>query len=276
MNSDFEVILVNDGSPDNDWAEICSIAKNDNRIRGISLSRNFGQHNAIFAGLNQAKNEWVVVMDCDLQDMPEEIEKLYNKAQEGYDVVFAQRINRKDNFSRKFLSMAFYGVLNYLAEIQLDRTVANFGVYHNKVIRSICSTKDKTLYFPALVKWTGFKSASIPVNHSERLFGKTSYSFRRLFKLGANVIIAYSEKPLKLVVQFGLYISGISLILILYNLYKYFRGAVGVLGWESLMLSLWFLGGMVIFILGIIGLYLGRIFQNSNDRPVFIIDKVTN
>jgi glycosyltransferase involved in cell wall biosynthesis len=133
ITEDYEIILVFDCSPDNGWEEICIECERDKRVKGIRLSRNFGQHYAITAGLEQATGEWVVVMDCDLQDRPEEINKLYKKAQEGYDIVFAQRADRKDSFLKRLSSKAFYAVFSYMTDTHQDARIANFGIYHWKV-----------------------------------------------------------------------------------------------------------------------------------------------
>lgn len=136
ITEDYEIILVNDQSPDGSWPVIERICKTNNRVKGINLSRNFGQHYAITAGLSQAKGEWVVVMDCDLQDTPEEIKNLYTKAQEGYDSVFAQRVERKDKFLKRLSSIVFYKVFSFLTDSKQDETVANFGIYHRKVVNA--------------------------------------------------------------------------------------------------------------------------------------------
>jgi dolichol-phosphate mannosyltransferase len=134
---DYEIILVEDCGPDHSWEKIVALAKTDFKVKGFQLSRNFGQHYAITCGLDQSKGEWVVVMDCDLQDRPEEIVVLYQKAMEGYDVVLAKRNQRKDAFLKKFLSKVFYRTLGYLTGSAMDEQVANFGIYHRKVIHAV-------------------------------------------------------------------------------------------------------------------------------------------
>ena len=151
ITDDFEIILVNDASPDNTWAEIEKECAADSRVKGLDLSRNFGQHYAITAGLHYAKGEWVVVMDCDLQDRPEEIPNLYKKAMEGWDIVFAQRKLRNDGFLKRTSSRMFYSVFSYLTETKQDSSVANFGIYSHKVIESVLAMKDQLRYFPTMV-----------------------------------------------------------------------------------------------------------------------------
>jgi dolichol-phosphate mannosyltransferase len=179
ITNDFEIILVNDASPDNAWNAICEICKCDDRVLGINLSRNFGQHHAITAGLDHAHGEWIVVMDCDLQDQPEEIIKLYAKALNGYDIVLARRFLRQDNFMKRIFSKLFYRTLYYLTGSNQDETVANFGIYSRKVIDEIKKLRESIRYFPTMINWIGFRTAHVDVRHSARFAGKTGYSFNQ-------------------------------------------------------------------------------------------------
>ncbi len=276
ITSDYEIILVEDFGSDNSWEVIESIAKTNPKIIGLKLSRNFGQHYAITAGLDQAKGEWVVVMDCDLQDQPEEIDKLYKKAQEGYDVVLARRFERKDHFFKRFFSKLFYRTLGYLTGSHQDESVANFGIYSQKVISAVSSMRESIRYFPTMIKWVGFKSTKINVNHNDRLDGASSYNFRRLMDLALDIILAYSDKPIRLVIKFGLIISFGSVIIALIYFIKWLRGDVVILGYTSLIISVWLLSGIMISTLGIIGLYIGKIFQGVKGRPIYIIEKIIN
>ena len=276
ISENFEIILVDDGCPENSWEIIEHIAKLNKRVVGIKLSRNFGQHYAISAGLSEAKGEWIVVMDCDLQDRPDELPKLYNKALEGYDIVLAQRINRNDNYLKKLFSKLFYRLLGYLTGSMHDESVANFGIYHHKVINNIIGLTDSIRFFPSMIKWVGYKSAKLPVQHSSRVEGKTSYNFKRLLKLALDIVLAYSDKPLRIVVKLGLLISLASLFIALYYCYKYFKGEIIVGGYTSLIISIWLLSGIVISTLGMLGLYIGKIFEQTKNRPNFIIDKKVN
>ncbi|WP_310557732.1 glycosyltransferase family 2 protein [Flavobacterium sp.] len=273
ITSDFEIILVEDGGPDNSWSVIEGIAKKNPNIKGIKLSRNFGQHPAIMAGLSKARGEWVVVMDCDLQDQPEEIEKLYTKVLEGFDIVLAKRKNRQDHFFKKMTSLFFSKVYGYFTDTEYDNEVANFGIYHKKVIQSILEIPDAIKFFPLFVKFVGYNSASILVEHAERVEGSTSYSFAKLLSLAFNTIISFSNKPLKLFVKFGLTISIISFILGIYNVYLALTNQIDVLGYSSIIVSIWFLSGVVITTIGVTGIYVGKIFDQTKNRPSYIIDK---
>jgi len=273
ITSDFEIILVDDCGPDNSWQKIEENCRKDSRVRGIKLSRNFGQHYAISAGLDNALGDWIVVMDCDLQDQPEEIIKLYSKIQEGYDIVLAERFERKDSFLKRLGSSIFYKFLSYLTGNKQDASVANFGMYSKKVITAICSMKETIRYFPTMVNWVGFKKTTVAVNHAERKIGSSSYNLKKLLNLGVDIILAYSDKPLRLTIKLGLLVSSLSFITGLFYIVKWLSGGIKVLGYTSLILAICFFSGCIIAILGIVGLYIGKIFEGVKNRPHYIIDK---
>jgi len=272
ITDNYEIILVDDCSPDNSWQAIEFACEKDSKIKGIKLSRNFGQHYAITAGLDYAKGEWVVVMDCDLQDLPEEISKLYAKAQEGNKIVFAQRKIRKDGFFKKLSSRLFYLVFNYFTETKYDHTIANFGIYSQQVISNFRLMKEQNRAFPLFIQWLGFQPVFIEVEHSSRFEGKSSYTFTKLINLAIDVIVAQSNKPLKLSIQFGLSISFISFIIGLYFVIKYLIFNIHVPGFTSIIVSLFFVSGLIFAHFGLLGLYVGKIFNETKNRPLYIID----
>ncbi|WP_299901537.1 glycosyltransferase family 2 protein [uncultured Aquimarina sp.] len=272
----YEIILVEDGSPDKSWEQIDKICKTDKNVKGIKLSRNFGQHYAITAGLSHANGEWIVVMDCDLQDKPEEILQLFNKATEGYDIVYAQRRERQDNIFKKLSSKIFYKTFGYLTNSKQDASIANFGIYSNKVIKSVLSMKDHVRFFPTMVQWVGFKSTKIYVKHGLREEGESSYSWGKLIRLAIDNIISFSDKPLRLTIRLGLSIASISFLSGIFYLYRYLIGEIKVLGFASIIISIWFLSGLIIFILGIIGAYIGKTFDRVKKRPTYIISEKKN
>jgi dolichol-phosphate mannosyltransferase len=213
-------------------------------------------------------------MDCDMQDQPKEVEKLYSKAQEGFDVVLAQRTHRKDRFLKKLSSKIFAKIYGYFTDTNYDHTVANFGIYRAKVVTSILGVNDYIKFFPLFVKFVGFNVAAIAVEHSRREDNASSYSFFKLVSLAFNTVISFSNKPLKLFVKFGMTISALSFLFGAYTLIKYFKGDIKVLGYSSLIISIWFLSGLIITIVGVAGIYIGKIFDQSKSRPVYIIDEV--
>lgn len=276
MGVDYEIILVNDASPDNSWQAIEAECKENPKVKGLNLSRNFGQHYAITAGLSYAQGEWIVVMDCDLQDRPEEIPNLYTKAQEEYDSVLAQRVQRSHGWFKKLGSRCFYKVFSYLTETKQDASVANFGIYNRKVIDAVLSMGDAMRYFPTQIQWVGFKRAYLPIQHDERAEGKSTYNLSRLFKLAFDTIISFSDKPMRLMVQFGMFVTLISFIVGIVYLIRYCMGQIEVLGFASLIISLWLLAGIIISLIGVVGIYLGKLFEKAKDRPTFIVNQKLN
>lgn len=276
ITDDYEIILVNDASPDESWKAIEQECKKNPKVKGLNLSRNFGQHYAITAGLSYAQGEWIVVMDCDLQDRPEEIPNLYAKAKEGYDSVLAQRVQRSHGWFKKLGSKCFYKVFSYLTETKQDASVANFGIYNRKVIHAVLSMGDAMRYFPTQIQWVGFKRAYLPIQHDERAEGKSTYNLSRLFRLAFDTIISFSDKPMRLMVKMGLFVTLASFIVGIVFLVRYCLGEIEVLGFTSLIISLWLLGGIIISLIGVVGIYLGKLFEKAKERPTFIVNEKCN
>jgi len=275
ITQNFEIILVVDASPDKSWQVIQDIAKQNPRVKGILFSRNFGQHRAITAGLDYAQGEWIVVMDCDLQDQPEEIPYLYQKALEGYEVVLARRHNRQDGFFKRVFSKLFYKTLSFLTGIKHDPTVANFGIYHKKVIDVVKGMREHIRFFPVMVYWAGFTQTKLDVEHAAREEGKSSYSFKKLLKLALDIILAYSEKPLTIIIRMGLSISFMSFLFGVITLIRYLMNKIIVPGYTSLIISVWFFSGLIIAVLGVVGLYVGKTFEGVKQRPLYVIKETT-
>ena len=275
ITDDYEIILVNDASPDNSWDEIVKQCAANPKVKGINLSRNFGQHYAITAGLHYVIGDWVVVMDCDLQDRPEEIPRLYKKAQEGFDIVYARRAKRKDGFLKKQSSRWFHKMFNWMSGMESDSTIANFGIYKKSVIEEFNKMPERARSFPSLVKYLGFKATTIDVEHAERAEGRSSYNIYKLVKLAFDVIVSNSNKPLRIAVGLGFGMAAISFLLALYNLIAKWVGIIRVPGYTTTVFSIWFVGGILLFVMGILGLYIGKIFDQVKGRQLFIIrDKV--
>lgn len=271
----YEIILVDDYSPDKSWQKIIEISKKNQNVKGFKLSKNFGQHYAITAGLNQVTGDYIVVLDCDLQDQPEEIEKLFNESKKGFDIVLARRYERKDTFFKKAFSRLFYKTLSYLTGTKQDATVANFGIYSKQVIDEVVKLEEKIKYFPTMVKWVGFSTSYVNVEHASRVNGKSNYNLKKLLNLALDIILAYSDKPLRLIIKFGLTIAFISFLMVVYVVYSKITGHFKVSGYASLLSSIWFLSGCILTTLGIVGLYVGKIFEGVKKRPSYIIEKST-
>jgi dolichol-phosphate mannosyltransferase len=276
ITHDFEIVLVDDGSPDRSWERMAAIAHRDKRVKALKLSRNFGQHYAITAGLDAAGGEWIVVMDCDLQDKPSEIKNLIARAREGYDIVLAQRAERKDSYLKKFLSRLFYRVLSYLTGVKQDASIANFGIYNCRAVDAMKQLREPIRYFPSMVNWVGFRKTTIPVDHGAREIGSSNYNFKRLFRLATDIILASSDKPIKITVKLGFLISTMSFIFAIITAIRAYRGEIEVLGYASLIVSIWLLSGILIMLLGIVGLYVGKSFEGIKNRPIYIVSEKIN
>ncbi len=274
ISEDFEIVFVNDASPDNSWDVIKELVQQDSRVKGINLSRNFGQHKAIAAGIHHAQGDWVVVMDCDLQDQPEEIIKLYNKAQEGYDAVFGQRIGRQDSRKKRWASRAFIAVYDYLSDSKTDPTIGNFSIISRKVVEGLKQFKEQHHAYTFFVIWLGFKRTYVEIEHAKREVGTSSYNFKRLIQLAMDNIVSQSNKLLRMSIKFGFGLASFSALYAIYLVIKYFVTDEIVPGWTSVMVSIYFIGGLLFANLGLIGLYIGKIFDETKGRPLYVIDEI--
>ncbi|WP_181348030.1 glycosyltransferase family 2 protein [Thalassobacillus sp. CUG 92003] len=272
----YEILLINDASPDHAWETIVQLCEEDEQVKGIDLARNFGQHYAITAGLDHTSGDWVVVMDCDLQDRPEEIATLFNIAQQGYEVVFAKRVFRQDKLNKRLLSKLFYRVYDYFTGTSSDHTVANFSMAEKKVIEGFRQMKEQNRLYPLFLQWMGYKTASIAVEHNGRSEGVSSYNLKKLVTLATDTIIAQSNKPLRLSIQFGFFISLGSFLYGLYLFTRYFFMDYHVEGWTSVMVSMYFIAGLMFFNFGILGLYIGKVFDEAKARPLYLIREQLN
>lgn len=276
LTDDYEIILVNDCSPDLSWQKITEICSHDKKVKGINLSRNFGQPYAITAGLSYAAGEYVAVIDCDLQNKPEDLPAMYRKAKEGYDIVSARRVVREDTFLKRLSSATFHKVYDFLSGFKTDKAVAEFGIYSRKVVKVYCSIPEFSRSFVELVHTLGFKKTTVDVLHDHRLEGESSYNLYRLLKLSYDSIISNSNRPLHLAVSLGLIMSVLSFLMAIYNIFAKFYGLNEVVGYTSTIFSIWFVGGLLLFMMGILGLYIGKIFDQVKGRPVFIVSETLN
>lgn len=276
ITEDYEIILVNDCSPDDSWTEITRQCATDMRIKGVNLSRNFGQHYAITAGLRFATGQWVVVMDCDLQDRPEEIPNLLKKAHEGWDIVFARREKRQDSIFKRLSSALFHRVYDWMSGSKTDKTIANFGIYSQQVIAEYNRMPETARSFGTLISYLGFRRTAISVQHAIRLEGSSSYNLRKLLKLSFNIMISNTNKPLRLAVEVGFIIAAVAFLLALYNLAAKWSGIIEVQGFTTTVFSIWFVGGLLLAMMGVLGLYIDKIFEQVKGRPLFVVMDLIN
>lgn len=275
ISNDYEIILVDDCCPQNSWEEIEKICQIDKKVVGIHLSRNFGQIKAITAGLDNSTGDWIVVMDCDLQDRPEGILDLYKKAQEGYDVVFARRLERVDSRLTKFFSKTFYKVYDYFTDGNFDSSICNFSISKRKVIESYCRMREQRRAYTLFLKWLGFKQTAIDVKADARYEGKSSYNFTRKIKMAFDFITSQSTKPLLLSVKLGFIIALLAALYIVYLVIHYAMGGVYP-GWTSVTASIFLMGGIILAAVGVVGVYIGNIFEETKNRPLYVVAKYLN
>jgi dolichol-phosphate mannosyltransferase len=273
LGVEYEIILVDDGSGDASGEIIERIAAADPHVVALLLSRNFGQHPAITAGLAESRGRWVVVMDCDLQDPPEEIPRLYRKAVEGYDVVFARRIGRKDPLWKRITSAAWFRLFNALSESSADPAVGNFSVISRQVADEFLRISDVHRHYLIILRWLGFRQAFVDVEHAARFAGNSSYSLRKLMAHSLSGIASQSTNLLYVAIYVGFLFVGLSAVQIVYIVVQKLLYRIGVQGWASLMAVIWLVGGAILFSLGVLGIYLGKVFEQSKQRPLFIVRK---
>ena len=276
VSENYEIILVDDGSNDGTWEKISLISKIDNRVKGIKLSRNFGHHYAISAGLHNAHGEWVVVMDGDLQDRPEVIPELFYKAKEGFDVVFVSRNKRPESIFYKILQKLFYVFLRRLSGIDFDSRQANFSILNHKVVEAFKKFPEYSRFYGSTIKWLGFKRTFIEAEHGKRYSGKPSYTIKKRLNLALDIILSFSDRPLKFAIGLGLALSGLSFLILIWILIGYMSWGFTVIGWPSIIASIFLSSGAILVVLGVIGIYLGRVFNEVKSRPLYLIDDSVN
>lgn len=266
-----ELIFVNDGSKDNTLAHVFMIAREHSYVKYIDFSRNFGHQLAIFAGIERANGQYIVVMDGDGQDPPECIPELYEKALNGYEVVYAKRRKRKgENFMKKFTAKVFYRILARITQIEIPVDTGDFRIIHRKIRDILVTMPEQHKYIRGQIAWIGFNQTSIEYDRDERMHGETKFTYKKMMRFALDGISSFSTWPLKVATITGFVVSGASFLLILYSLYQKFFGYTER-GWTSMQISILFLGGIQLIGIGILGEYLGRVSDNVKNRPHYII-----
>jgi len=278
ITQDFEIILVDDGSSDQSWHKIKENCEADKRVKGVKLSRNFGQHYAITAGLEKSQGDYVVVMNCDLQENPKYIHKLLDKAKDGNDIVLTIHKNREHGIIKNIFSRVFYSVFNFLVGNKNLRGVAQYGALSlitRKVAKAFSDFNDYHRHYIFTILWFGFSKTEIMVEHEQRYSGKSSYSFNKLIILAVDGIISQTEKLLRYSIYTGFSFAIIGFIAIIYIVLLYFYQGFQS-GWASIIVLIIFCTGLILISLGIVGVYIGKIFEQTKDRPLYLIDKTIN
>jgi len=269
---DYEIIMVDDGSADNSFAEMKKLKEKDDRVVAIQFTRNFGQHPAIAAGLSVARGEAVVIMDADLQNPPEEIPKLLAELEKGYDLVFGTRKRRKDNLIRRFGSRIAELVLKKI--LGNESSISAFMAVRGQFVEAFNSCSERNKFFTGLFTWLGARSASVEVEHHPRYAGVTKYSLRKLTRLLITMTVNFSEYPLRLTSAVGFLVSLFGLILAVKAVIQKFLLQITVPGYASLFAAIVFFGGIQLLFLGIIGEYLARVHIETRRRPDYLIRQI--
>jgi dolichol-phosphate mannosyltransferase len=270
LNSDveWEIVFVDDRGPGEPWPVIERLAKENSRVRGVRLTRNHGQHLAIWAGLSYARGDWVAVIDCDLQDDPSVLPTLIERAREAQsDAIVVDRGTWYDSYWRRAASRAFYALLHSITGLQIGGNAGNFGVYSRRMVENLLAFRDKEVFLPAMVVMTGLERQFHVVPRADRFEGRSSYGVKELLRFAAALVVRFSDRPLKISVLVGFGMSSLSALLAALVAVAWLTGRVQVQGWTSLILSIWFVGGLILSALGIHGFYIGRIFSEVQQRP---------
>ncbi len=276
ITREYEIVLVDDGSQNDAWEVICSLAAADQRVRGIRLARNFGQHVAITAGLDHADGDWVVVMDSDLQDRPEIIPELYAKVQEGFDVVFVNRAQRPESLFYRFLAACFYRLLNLLSGGEYNRLQGNFSIVSANAVRAFRQLREPTRFYGGLLRWVGFKQTTIKAVHGIRFTGQPGYNFTKRLTLAFNLIVGFSTRILYISIVLGLLMALASFVMATYIVAMALaQPGHPVPGWPSVMTAVVFTAGVTNITVGFTGIYIGKIFEQTRGRPLYIVSHKT-
>ncbi len=273
LGEPFELVFVNDGSTDRSPAIMEDLAARDPRVRLLSFSRNFGHQSAVLAGLEYAAGQALVVIDADLQDPPEVIVPMAEKWRQGYHVVYGRREKRQgETWFKKATAFAFYRILNRLCDFSIPADTGDFRLIDRKVRDVLCGLREHSLFLRGLVSWVGFRQTEVAFVREERFAGETKYPLRKMIKLSLDAMVSFSYKPLRLASYVGFALSGASVLFLLYVFYEKFFTDRTVPGWSSLMSMSLFFHGITLVILGILGEYVGRIYDETRNRPRYIVE----
>jgi len=267
----YEIIFVDDGSSDKTFQILKKLHNKDKNLKIIQFSRNFGHHLALTAGIDYATGDYIVMMDGDLQDKPEEIINLYKKLKKGYDIVYARRMNKNFGVGKKISSFLFNKLISFLADKKIVINSTVFRIFTKQVAREVKQMRESNRYLLGLFGWVGFRHAIQKVGHGKRFGGKTKYSMSRQIELAFNAIISFSDYPLKLITKIGFFFVFLSVLMIFYILIKKLIYNTPIVGWSSLIFSIFAIGGIQIILLGVIGEYLGRSYMESKKRSLYVI-----
>ncbi len=273
---DFEIIFINDGSSDDSLDKLLAIQKKDSRVSVINFARNFGHQMAVTAGMDHSTGDAVIIMDSDMQDPPEVSFELIDKWQEGYDVVYAQRRTRKDSAFKKMTASGFYWILRRVAEVDIPPNTGDFRLVSRRVVDVVSEFKEHNRFLRGLISYTGFNQVAVPFDRDERHAGETKYPLKKMLKFAGDGIFGFSWSPLRMISRLGYLISSLSFIAIIYVIcLKLFDPSDAVPGWTFTSAAVLFIGGIQLMTLGVLGNYIGRIYTEAQNRPLYIVESIT-
>lgn len=275
--SDYEIIAINDGSHDKSLAKLEQIATRDSKLKIISFTRNFGHEAATTAGLFHAQGDATVILDADLQDPPELLHKFEQAFAAGYDIVYAQRTKRlNESFFKKLTSKLFYPIFRWLTKLDMPRDIGDCCLLSKRAVESFKRLPERSLFVRGMIYWSGLPKKAVPFVRQKRAAGKTKYNYLKLSRFAIDNIILFSTTPLYFIVYVSFFTICACVIGTIIALFMKFRGLVIMTGWTSLLISMLFLFSVTLFFLGLIGLYIGKIFEEVKQRPRYVIDKLVN
>ncbi len=271
-NINTEIIFVDDGSKDNTVNILKKFTDKSQYVRSIFLARNFGHQIAVTAGIESSRGDAVAIIDADLQDPPEVINEMIKKWEEGFDVIYGQRIDRKgESFFKKLTAKAFYRILNLLSDVDIPLDTGDFRLISKEVVNCLKKMPEKDRFLRGMISWVGFKQVALPYRRAERFAGKSKYPLRKMIRFAADGILSFSTKPLQLSIAFGTISAIVSLLVILYALFVRIFTNTWVTGWTAIMIAVLFIGGVQLLCIGILGNYIGRIYNESKNRPLYLV-----
>ena len=270
-----EVILVDDGSSDRSLEAIRALSSHDSRFRGVQLSRNFGHQVAITAGIDLARGDAVVIMDGDLQHPPEVIPELVQRWRDGFEVVYAVRADRAgEPRLKRTTARWFYRALGRLTDLDMPANAGDFRLVDRRALDAFRALRETNRYVRGMFSWIGFRQTGIPYRYEARVGGETKYTFKRMSQLAANALTSFSSAPLRLALHLGFVVATVSIVAAVAAVIANLAGAFTVPGWTSLVFVTSFLGGVQLFILGVVGVYLGRVYEEVKGRPLYIVNEL--
>lgn len=268
----FELLFVDDGSQDTSWEVIQGMTRRDSRIRSLRFSRNFGHQAAISAGLEHARGDVVVIIDSDLQDPPEVIGPMIEKWQEGYDVVYGIRSDRQgEGLFKKMTATIFYRLFRRLSHIEAPLEAGDFRLLSRAVVDVLIGMPERVRFMRGLVSWVGFRQTGVSYSREKRFVGESKYPLWRMLRFALDGFTSFSSTPLQMAIYLGLAVTLIAFLLALYSLYIRLFTDTAVKGWTSILIAITFLGGIQLVMIGVIGEYIGRIYQEVKHRPLYLI-----